>query len=63
MAKFKVQNDKMIRVDNSEYPDHRKYTGESAGDELQPSDVKGGTLQDVSLVDGEIIFDVIGRIE
>lgn len=63
MAKFKVQDGKMIRVDNANYPEKQRAPGETAGDELQPSNVEGGTLQNVSLVDGEIIFDVVGRIE
>lgn len=63
MAKFKVQDAKLIRVDNAFYPPEKRLPGESAGDELKLRDVQGGTLTGVKVVDGEIIFEVIGRID
>lgn len=63
MAKFRVQGAKLIRMDNSRYPASDRDPGENIGDTLQPSDLIGGTLDGITIENGEVIFEVVGRIE
>ncbi len=62
MAEFKVVGDKIIRVGNSVYEPHERESGETEGDELKINDLKGGTLTGIRIKNGEVIFDIFGRI-
>lgn len=63
MAKFKVQDSKMIRVGNSQYTPEQRAPGETEGDEIQAHQLEGGTLTAIRVENGELILEVVGRLE
>lgn len=59
--KIKVKGSQLIRVGNAPYT--KREPGETEGDVVHPIQITGSTLNGITVVDGEIIFHLVGRME